>query len=151
VKSSVAEAVPPSSSVNEAVNVYEPFARPVYEAPDCDPLSPKAVGGSHPPDDEVGPASAQTSDTVAFGILLYVNATLTAFVVSVAPSAGDGGTNVIAGDAAQATVTATRATRPANACNCRLAAPFRIDTPLSHGLTSVRGSGSSRCRRRGVS
>jgi hypothetical protein len=34
----------------------------------------------------------QVSVCVALGVLLYLNANETAFVVSVAPSAGDGGT-----------------------------------------------------------
>ena len=49
------------------------------------------------PDEDVRPESVHTSVSVAFGFLLYVNANSTEFVVSVAPSAGDGETNVIGG------------------------------------------------------
>jgi hypothetical protein len=63
-------AVPPSVRVSETVNVYEPFASPLYVAPACDPFAPKATGGSQAADEGVGPESAQTSVAVAAGFLL---------------------------------------------------------------------------------
>ena len=64
--------------------------------PDCDPV-PDATGASHAADEDVGPERAQTSVRVCLGVLLYVNANCTEFVVSVAPSLGDGLINVIVG------------------------------------------------------
>ena len=82
--------------------MYEPLARPLYDLPDRDPFAPKATGGSHAPEAEVGPERVQVSVRVAFGFLLYVNANVTELVVSVAPSAGDGETNVTVGRPDQA-------------------------------------------------
>ena len=50
--------------------MYEPLARPLYDVPDCDPFAPKATGGSHAPEAEVGPASVQVSVRVAFRLLV---------------------------------------------------------------------------------
>jgi hypothetical protein len=67
------------------------------------------MAGSHP-DLGVGPESEHVSDLVAFGFLAYVNLNETALLASVAPSAGDGDTNVIAVGAALATDNASVAT-----------------------------------------
>jgi hypothetical protein len=52
------------------VNVYEPSARPLYEAPELDPNFPSATGVSQGPEDDVGPERSQLSDLVAFGLRL---------------------------------------------------------------------------------
>jgi hypothetical protein len=62
--------VPPSVKLSETVNVYEPFARPLYDSPDRDPFAPAATGASQGPVEDVGPSSVQTSVRVAFGFLL---------------------------------------------------------------------------------
>jgi hypothetical protein len=82
--------------------------------PDWDPL-PDAAGASHGPDEEVGPESAQTSDCVCFGARLYVSANDTELVVSVAPSLGDGLTNVIAGRLLELAAEASAAPKPTSA------------------------------------
>jgi hypothetical protein len=79
--------------------------------PGREPFAPEATDAPQAPDEDVRPESAHTSVSVAFGFLLYVNANSTEFVVSVAPSAGDGETNVIGGPVAAAANAETMPTR----------------------------------------
>ncbi len=62
-------AVPPSDKVSETVKVYRPFARPLYDVPDCEPFAPAVTGASQGAIEDVGPASEQTSVRVACGFL----------------------------------------------------------------------------------
>jgi hypothetical protein len=47
-----------------SLNVYEPFARPLYDLPDCEPV-PEATGASQAPDDDVGPERTVVTSSYA--------------------------------------------------------------------------------------